>query len=135
LFAPSVSASGHGQRPTETLRPLAERLKVPIATPLPAREYGALAERLLHDPTYEGKTIVVCWVHDSLPSLAKKLGIKPEPEPWNAEVFDRVWVITYRKHHARLTTLDQRLLPGDTGYLAGGQGHPPRSPKDSEPSP
>jgi hypothetical protein len=113
LFAPRFTARGHAQRPYETLQPLAEHLHLPIQTPFGSKEVGPLAKLILRDASLDGKTVVICWVHDQLPALAKSLGVKPEPEPWPPEVYNRVWRITYHKHHAALTTLEQHLLPGD----------------------
>src|SRR5262249_35705980 len=114
LFAPELTPRGHARRPYETLQPLAERLHLPIQTPFPSKDFAALADKVLSDQALAGKTVVICWVHEELPALARKLGVKPEPEPWPADVYDRVWLITYHKRHAILTTLAQRLLPGDS---------------------
>ena len=115
LFAPRFTARGHAQRPYETLQPLAEHLHLPIQTPFGSKEVAALARLLLHDPALDGKTVVICWVHEQLPALAKCLGVKPEPEPWPAELYSRAWLITYHKHRAELAILEQGLLPGDSG--------------------
>lgn len=113
LFAPRFTQHGHSRRPYETLQPLAEHLKLPIQTPCAAQDYGALAQRLRQDPACDGKTVVVCWVHDFLPNLARALGVNPQPAPWKARVYDRVWVVTYHGPAAALTRFPQRLLPGD----------------------
>ena len=113
LFAARPVSRSHSQRPQETLKPLAEHLKLPILTPHTATEFAGLAKKILKDPAYQGKTVIVCWVHDFLPQLAEALGVKPRPGPWKGSVFDRVWVISYRDHQALLATLPQKLLPGD----------------------
>ena len=116
LFATHPTSHGHGQRTSETLDPLATRLKLPIRTPYVAKDYAALARRILQDPALDGKTVVVCWVHDYLPALAEALGVS-RPPAWKATVFDRVWVINYRDGQASLTVLPQQLLPGDSQHL------------------
>jgi hypothetical protein len=73
-----------------------------------------LAKHVLSDPGLDGKTVIVCWIHDYLPALAKGLGVKPEPARWKGSVYDRVWVITYTEHRAVLANLPQNLLPGDS---------------------
>ena len=72
-----------------------------------------MAKKVLNDPAYDGKTVVICWVHDYLPQLAEALGVKPKPAPWKNNVFDRVWVITYCGKEGVLSDLPQKLLPGD----------------------
>ncbi len=115
LFAPEFTRRGHGIRPYETLLPLAQSLRLPVQTPYRSTAYAALAKRILKDPALDGKTVVVCWVHDYLPDFAKALGVKPNPPPWKGSVYDRVWVITYDRHRARLTDLPQKLLGDSTG--------------------
>ncbi len=114
LFAPHFTPHGHGRRAEETLEPLAEHLKLPIQMPVGPQDYALLARQVLKDPAFDGKTVLICWVHDYLPGLAKELGVKPKPAPWRGEVYDRVWVITYAKHPASLTSLPQHVLPGDS---------------------
>ena len=114
LFAPKITRQGHSRRPYETLEPLAEHLKLSIQTAYSPSDYAALAKHVLSDPGLDGKTVIVCWIHDYLPALAKALGVKPEPARWKGSIYDRVWVITYQDHHAVLADLPQRLLPGDS---------------------
>ena len=114
LFAPLITRNGHSRRPFETLKPLADHLKLNIQKPYGAKDYGGLAKRILEDPSFNGKTVVICWVHDYLPALAKELGVKPKPAPWKGDVYDRVWVITFDDHRATLVSLPQNLLPGDS---------------------
>ncbi len=85
-----------------------------IRAPYPAEEYEALAQEILNQPAYDGKTVVVCWVHTQLPELAKALGIKHKPNQWKDSVYDRIWLITYKGKKVSLSNLPQHLLPGDS---------------------
>ena len=114
LFAARPTPRGHGQRTAETLEPLAHKLKLPIQTPYGSGEYGSLARQILKDPRLDGKTVVVCWVHDCLPELADALGAKHHPGRWKATVFDRAWVITFRGKKTILTDVPLHLLAGDS---------------------
>jgi hypothetical protein len=114
LFAPELTPHGHARRPYETLEPLAKHLKLPVQTPYAARDYAALVKHVLQDSAYDGKAIVICWVHDYLPELAEALGVRPKPARWKKSEFDRVWVVNYRGKKASLTSLPQNLLPGDS---------------------
>jgi hypothetical protein len=114
LFAPKVTGRGHTFRPFQTLEPLGEHLRLSVQTPYGPRDYAALARHVLSDPGLDGKAVVVCWIHDYLPALAKALGVKPRPARWKASVYDRVWIVTYKGHNAVLSDLPQNLLPGDS---------------------
>ena len=112
LFAAQPTRHGHSLRTHETLEPLAKHLKLRIQSPYPAKDYSALARHLLRHSAYDGKVVVVCWVHEYLPEFAAALGVRPAPAPWRGNVFDHVWVITYRDGEATLTSLPQKL-PAD----------------------
>jgi hypothetical protein len=114
LFAPKATRGGHTFRPGQTLEPLGERLRLSVRRPYGPSDCAALAKRVLSDPSLDGKTVVVCWIHDSLPALAKALGVKPKPARWKASVYDRLWIVTYKGHNAVLSDLPQHLLPGDS---------------------
>ncbi len=90
LFAPKVTRRGHTFRPYETLKPLADHLKLSVQTPYGPSDYAALARHILSDPALDGKTVVVCWIHDRLPALAKALGVEPKPARWKGSVYNRV---------------------------------------------
>ena len=114
LFAPKFTRQGHSRRPYETLEPMAEHLKQSVQMPYGPSDYAALAKHVLSDPGLDGKSVIICWIHNYLPGLAKALGVRPELARWKSSVYDRVWVITYEDHHAVLADLPQKLLPGDS---------------------
>jgi hypothetical protein len=58
--------------------------------------------------------VLICWDHEYIPRLAAALGIFPQPSAWPADVFDRVWIITYKDGLASLVNMPQRLLFGDS---------------------
>jgi hypothetical protein len=135
LFACQPTLRGHGRRPLETLQPLAIHLRLAIDTTWPANDYLRLAQHVRGDDRYSGKSVVICWVHDDMPKLAKALGVRPKPGPWKDEVYDRVWVITYSGDQVSLVDLPQRLLPGDEGLEPDppGTDHRPDVSRDSPP--
>lgn len=122
LFA--TQASKHSNRPVETLVPLATRLGLDIHSSYGDGEYGKLADHLLSDPKYAGKTILICWHHGEIPALTAALGAQPPKNPpkdkWPPEVFDRVWLIAYPTEDdpsagaLPVANLPQRLLYGDS---------------------
>jgi hypothetical protein len=104
IFATRTTKHGNGQRTQETVAPLARKLNLPVQTPFQSDEIHVLAKRILSNPMYEGKTVLICWNHEEIPELVKALGVKPAPAKWKGSVYDQVYVITYRDGSAVLTT-------------------------------
>jgi hypothetical protein len=115
LFA--THQSKHSNRPFETLEPLSQALNLPINTDFEDDDYAGLAKLLLSGK-YAGKVVLVAWHHGKLPQLAAALGIDPQPAPWPAAQFDRVWRIDWpingNQGKPTLTDLPQQLMPGDS---------------------
>ena len=107
LYATHTTKHGHGIRTQETLAPLAKKLHLPIQTPSLAEDYAGLAKSILSNPAYRGKTVLICWVHDSIPQLAAALGVNPEPPRWKGDVYDRVFLISYQEGKVTLQDLVQ----------------------------
>jgi hypothetical protein len=67
---------------------------------------------------------LICWHHGQIPHLAKAILKKAKnrdkllddvPDPWDDEVFDRVWWITFDSHGAAtFADLPQKLLFKDS---------------------
>ena len=104
IFATRTTKHDDGQRTQETVAPLAGALKLPVQTPFLGKEYAELAQRVLANPAYTGKTVLICWNHENIPALAAELGVTPEPPKWKGKVFDVVYIIAYHNGKATLTT-------------------------------
>lgn len=104
VFATQTTKDDNGQRTQETVAPLAAALELPVQTPYHGKDYAALAEQILSNPAYAGKTVVICWNHEEIPQLAAALGVTPAPPKWKGSVFDVVYVISYRRRSATLST-------------------------------
>ena len=102
VFATRTTKDSNGQRTQETVAPLARALKLPVLTPFLGKDYAALANLILADPAYTGKTVLICWNHEEIPQLAVALDVTPEPPKWKANAFDRVYVISYHNGKAML---------------------------------
>jgi broad specificity phosphatase PhoE len=122
LFATHNTHASH--RPLETIKPLAKKLGLPIDDSFHNKgkdevkdgEKGMaeLAEELFGKRKYQGKTILVCWHHGTLPKLAKLLRATGYPKEWDKHRFDLVWQISYdAKGKATFLERPQHLLPGD----------------------
>jgi hypothetical protein len=111
LFAPKFTRHGNVHRPYETLEPLAKELNLTIQMPYDRESHSELVKWILNNPSYDGKTVIICWVHDYLSAMAKDLGVRSKPLTRKGSLYDRFWVITFDQSVANLP---QRLLPGDS---------------------
>jgi len=109
LFATHETKSGHGQRPSETIKPLAKKLKLPIETPYQSDHPDQLASSILASKEFDGKTVLICWTHEYIPRLIESLGIAHPPEKMPDDVYDRVYLVRYDAAHASLETLSQEM--------------------------
>jgi len=111
LYATQRTKHGHSARTQETLAPLSRELHLPIQTPCAAEQYQRLASAILANSKYQGKTVVICWVHDYIRELAYALGVRPELPRWKGEDYDTVYVISYEGGKASLRVLRQNFSP------------------------
>lgn len=100
LLAPQPTRHHPSQRPGETLEPLAAKLGQPVLTPYPSEEFSSLAADVRKKYTHEA--VVICWVHESLPDLARALGVRSPIPAWKGKDFDQVWIIEYPMGQATL---------------------------------
>jgi hypothetical protein len=114
LFATKMAPGEISQRTLETITPLGNYLRVLPDAHYAKSDYADLAQEIRSNLKYQKKTVLICWDHEYIPRLAAALGVYPKPSPWPENVFDRVWIITYRGGQASLINMPQRLLFGDS---------------------
>jgi hypothetical protein len=113
IFATKDSKKSH--RPRLTVTPLAKKLELKIDDRFANADFAKLANELLSESKYAGKTVLVGWHHGIIPQLAAKLGAKDAPDTWKDAVFDRVWQLDYDdKGKVTFQNLPQHLMPGDS---------------------
>ena len=64
-------------RPAETLAPLGDATGISVDVSFGYHDVEHLVATVLS--AYEGGLVVVCWVHDGLQDLARRLGVKDAP--------------------------------------------------------
>lgn len=98
-FVFAASPTGTSVRAYLTMRPLADALKARIDGSYKARDFGPLASKLLNDPVFVSKLIVVCWTHSELPALANSLHVRPGdfPKRWDEKVFNLIFRLAYKQ--------------------------------------
>ncbi|MGH7523263.1 MAG: hypothetical protein ACREK8_03065 [Gemmatimonadales bacterium] len=103
IYATHMTNDGDGQRTAETVAPLAKALRLKVLTPAVGKNYDVVAQEVLGNPAYAGKTVVICWNHEEIPQLAAALGVRPIPPRWKGSVFDEVYIITWHGKRATIT--------------------------------
>jgi hypothetical protein len=97
----------------ETVTPLSKMLRLPVNADFANADYQKLAADLITNPRFTGKVVLVCWHHGTIPDLARKLGADDVPDHWKEEVFDAVWVLTYKDGKVKFKKRHEALMPTD----------------------
>ena len=105
-------SGGEGQRPRETVTPLAARLGPEVNTGYSKGAEVALAKECagLAGPT------LISWQHEEIPAIVAAFGqVTPAPPTsWPDERFDLVWVLAPKSGGWSFTQVPQLLLDGDS---------------------
>lgn len=114
LFA--AGKSSESIRCIETVTPLHKLQGLHIHDKYVDDQHKELAEKLLNDETYAGKSILICWHHGKIPDLAHDLGAADAPNEWDGSVFDRIWSLDYSSNPTTPVFVDlpQALMFGDS---------------------
>jgi hypothetical protein len=114
LYGMNPSKDTGSVRALQTLKYVAEKLKLTINKDFTRDEISDLVLDIKNNKSYEGKTILICWEHNALVSLAQLLGVN-QALNWPKTQFDRVWVLNYKGNTlAKFENLPESLLPGDS---------------------
>jgi len=113
LFASKPLRRKGSRRPTETITPLAEKLKIKIRSGLARSEL----EEMLADVFACRGPVLICWQREYIPEIAalilgKSTGV---PATWPEDRFDMVWVFELNRSTGkyRFKQVPQKLLDGD----------------------
>jgi len=110
----AAQQSKDSDRPALTLKPLSDKLGLPVDTRFQHDQFKDLARELLGDPRYQGARIALCWHHGEIPDLARALQAPDAPDHWDGDVFDHLWQIDYGLDLPKLTKVHEKLLYGDS---------------------
>lgn len=115
IYAAGQSTSDPSKRAIETVKPLADLLKLTINDKYGSQDYKKMVEEIQFESLYNGKTIIICWEQPSIPEIARAFGALQTPARWPIDAYDRIWSITYSPtQKALFQNLPQRLLYGDS---------------------
>lgn len=113
FFASGAKNNHSSVRSIQTLNFLSLYFKKSINDSYLRDDYKEMVQEILENEEYDNQVIVVCWSHDSLPDIAKKLGVKNTPD-WPKGKFDRLWLLSFEKDHkVKFVDIPQHIMPGD----------------------
>jgi len=107
IFAGPPTDDNPSKRPMHTVAALANDLSLNICTTFALRQEKELVAAALG----AAATVLICWHHERIPKLVAELG--QQIEAWPDAVFDRVLVFDRGAEGWTLSTVQQKLLPGD----------------------
>jgi hypothetical protein len=111
----AAEPKGGSLRPIQTITPLAEKLSLPINHSYNKKSISAMVAEITRNSKYQGQTVVISWVHDSIPEIASQFGAVDAPTTWDSTVFDRVWVLQFGSSKTpKFKDVSQHLMPGDS---------------------
>jgi hypothetical protein len=117
IYAAAPVDQWGSMRPIETVTPLAKKLGISINTDYTRDDEDEIVEEILESKEYKNRTVVISWVRQELPSLAKAFGAKDVPKKWHSDTFDRVWKVEFDHGKAgEVIDIPQNLLDGDSDW-------------------
>lgn len=115
IYATKANKQDKSNRTQQTVAPLAQELNLKVKADYIATEYALAANEIVDNPNFEGKTVLVCWEHHNIPPFIQELGVKAALPKWNGDVYDQLWIVTYKTDgKVEFSIQNQALLYGDT---------------------
>lgn len=97
IFAsrPAVHSDDETIRCIQTVVPTAEKLILPVHSPFAPLQEQELADFILNNCRYDGKSVLICWHHTLIASLIEAFGYLPPAGilPNYPNRFDLVWLL------------------------------------------
>jgi hypothetical protein len=112
IYAQTPTKENKSLRPVQTVRMLAQALKVEVKG-FAHVDFGQMVKEIQTTSAYEGQTVLICWEHHGNEDIARAFGVE-EPPKWHGSSFDRIWVITSKDGKAKLRDMPQQLMYGDS---------------------
>lgn len=102
----------------QTVTPTALKLKLPVHSPFGPLQEQELADYILNDPRYDGKSVLICWHHTLIATLIEAFGYLPPAGilPHYPNRYDLVWLLPFPAPQTPVIVdpILQELLFGDS---------------------
>ena len=112
IFAAKPPSSHGSMRSIETVTPYARATGLQINVRFDKYDLKKMVKQIEDDSTLNGKTVLICFDHDSLWEIADDFGL--DSPLWDKKSYDRTWLITFLGGRPKLRDLPQHVLPGDS---------------------
>ena len=115
IYAMAPKGASGSLRPIQTVTPLAQSLGLTINSNYTKKQLLQLVSDILADPSYEGRTVLICWEHKVIPELVRDFGWDLAPQEWPGGVFDRAWLLSFSGERVvSFLDIPEHVLPGDS---------------------
>lgn len=115
IYAMAAPKGDSSLRAIQTVKPLADQLKMTIKDTIERDNYRKMVEEIKSSPAYHGKTILICWEHKVIPEIARAFGALQTPGRWPPGSYDRTWIISFDSNgRPSFQNYAQRLMYGDS---------------------
>jgi hypothetical protein len=120
VFAAGVGAGSKSKRPTETVTPLVELLKINGGVEFITTHLKNDHQQLVQDVLTREGIVLVAWEHQGIPALLQLLPHSPPvPAKWPDDRFDIVWILDSAPGGWRFSQRPQMLLGQDRPSVIG----------------
>ncbi len=128
IYAQQSPKAKSSIRPLETIAPTAKMLNIKINNQFLRDDVESVAQDILNNKAYNGKTILVSWEHDAIINLAGALGysVPKKLKKWPSSTFDQAWIVSYKtlnSNSAVLNIVAEHVLPTDIEAHQSGIGN------------
>ena len=115
IYAMSAPKGEITKYATESVTPLAEKLKLTVIDTYEKDNYKKMVEEISKNNVYHGKHVLICWDSSLIPDITRAFKVLQSPSKWPKDTYDRVWVLSLSgTDKFSLKNIPQRLLFGDT---------------------
>lgn len=117
IYAQAMKHGTSSARPIETVQPLADALHLTLNTSFERDDFKSMVHEIMGNTAYAGRSVLICWEHKVIPSMAAEFGATTAPTQWDGARFDRVWTITFTPNAPpAFQNLPQRLMFSDADH-------------------
>ncbi len=132
LYGARQTADNPGPNVIQSLIPTSRSFKVPLHLGYDSGSPADLADEILSNTLYSGKTVFIVWDYDAIPSLINAFGYSSPAAP-NPVAYNRTYILQFPINSPFPLTLCQSLNTCDSGCTPPPP--PPPSPPPAPPSP
>ncbi len=122
IIAMKQSHKKSSNRPVETVQPLAKALNIPLYAEYTQGETDLAAKEI--NQYGKDKTVLVCWEHEELVKIAKRLGApvkswgsNPKAKKSDDNNYDAIWVLTKTSDDKPVFSVYKQFDIGDNGEI------------------